>query len=95
MTYFIDTNIAMLVTFGLAILALQLLKNKEMLTLLNMKIVIAFAVLIGLLMLTTFICVFVAIEVLGTGFIITGAVFALFDIYLLYVKYYLKPRKAI
>lgn len=95
MTYFIGTNIAMLVLFGLAVLALQLLKDKRMVELLNPKVVIVFAFLIFSLMLTTFICLFVAIQVLATGLIITSAVFAMFDAYLLYVKYQLKQRKAV
>lgn len=95
MTYFIGTNIAMLVLFGLAVLALQLLKDKRMMELLNTKVVIAFAFLIFNSMLTTLICLFVAIQVLATGLIITSAIFALFDAYLLYVKYQLKQRKAV
>ena len=95
MTYFIGTNIAMLVLFGLAVLALQLLKDEDMARMLNPKVLIAFAFLTLSTMLTTFLCLFIAIQVLATGLIITSAVFALFDGYLLYVKYYLKPRKAV
>lgn len=95
MTYFIGTNIAMLVLFGLAVLALQLLKDKRMVELLNPKVVIVFAFLIFSLMIATLICLFVAMQVLATGLIITSAVFAMFDAYLLYVKYQLKQRKAV